>query len=245
MSFSHAIGIHLFKSNNGRVKKTNKSELWNRLTYRVLIYIFEVRIKTFFLKWPQIEVEIPILKNKKIKSSEGYVEKVVSLIKERAVFVKDFWSLSSYFFKTPEDYDEKASKKQWKEGTSVLMNELIIVLASIDDFSSKTIEETVKSWISSKEIGFGKIMQPLRLAIVGEMKGPHLFDIIAVATPNPRAFWIPAAASLLDITITGMALIDPDCMALTIVIIFEPLPEIKIATRFGIKVNQCNGRLNL
>ena len=119
-----------------------------------------------------------ILKNKKIKSSESYVEKVVSLIKERAVFVKDFWSLSSYFFKTPEDYDEKASKKQWKEGTSVLMNELIIVLASINDFSSKTIEETVKSWISSKEIGFGKIMQPLRLAIVGEMKGPHLFDII-------------------------------------------------------------------
>ena len=119
-----------------------------------------------------------ILKNKKIKSSESYVEKVVSLIKERAVFVKDFWSLSSYFFKTPEDYDEKASKKQWKEGTSALMNELIIVLASIDDFSSKTIEETVKSWISSKEIGFGKIMQPLRLAIVGEMKGPHLFDVI-------------------------------------------------------------------
>ena len=119
-----------------------------------------------------------ILKNKKINSSESYVEKVVSLIKERAVFVKDFWSLSSYFFKTPEDYDEKASKKQWKEGTSALMNELIIVLASIDDFSSKTIEETVKSWISSKEIGFGKIMQPLRLAIVGEMKGPHLFDVI-------------------------------------------------------------------
>ena len=119
-----------------------------------------------------------ILKNKKINSSKGYVEKVASLIKERAVFVKDFWSLSSYFFKTPEGYDEKASKKQWKEGTSALMNELIIVLASIDDFSSKTIEETVKSWISSKEIGFGKIMQPLRLAIVGEMKGPHLFDII-------------------------------------------------------------------
>ena len=119
-----------------------------------------------------------ILKNKKINSSESYVEKVVSLIKERAVFVKDFWSLSSYFFKTPEDYNEKASKKQWKEGTSALMNELIKVLTSIDDFSSKTIEETVKSWISSKEIGFGKIMQPLRLAIVGEMKGPHLFDII-------------------------------------------------------------------
>jgi hypothetical protein len=35
----------------GRVEKTNKSELRNRLTYRVLIYIFEVGMKTFFLKW--------------------------------------------------------------------------------------------------------------------------------------------------------------------------------------------------
>ena len=35
----------------GRVEKTNKSELWNRLTYRVLIYIFEVGMKTFFFKW--------------------------------------------------------------------------------------------------------------------------------------------------------------------------------------------------
>ena len=58
------------------------------------------------------------------------------------------------------------------------MNELSLVLSSIDDFSSESIEEKTKAWISSKEIGFGKIMQPLRLAIVGEMKGPHLFDII-------------------------------------------------------------------
>jgi len=52
------------------------------------------------------------------------------------------------------------------------------VFVSINDFSSESIEKTTKEWISSKEIGFGKVMQPLRLAIVGEMKGPHLFDII-------------------------------------------------------------------
>ena len=60
------------------------------------------------------------------------------------------------------------------------MNELSLVLSSIDDFSSESIEEKTKAWISSKEIGFGKIMQPLRLAIVGEMKGPHLFDIMGL-----------------------------------------------------------------
>lgn len=123
---------------------------------------------------------LPILKTKNIQRlpSINYIKSVVSLIKERAVFVKDFWSLSSYFFECPEEYNEKAVKKQWREGTSDLINELIIVLDSIDDFSSASVEKKTKNWISSKEIGFGKVMQPLRLAIVGEMKGPHLFDII-------------------------------------------------------------------
>ena len=49
----------------GWVEKKNKSELQNTLTYRVRIYIFEVRINFFYLKWPKIEVKIPILKNEK------------------------------------------------------------------------------------------------------------------------------------------------------------------------------------
>ena len=106
-----------------------------------------------------------------------YITKVVSLIKERATFVNDFWSLSNFFFKTPTEYDAKASKKNWKEGTPELMQELIAVLEPIEDFSSSTIEDTVKAWITSKEIGFGKVMQPFRLSLVGAMKGPHLFDI--------------------------------------------------------------------
>ena len=126
------------------------------------------------------ELYLTILKNKLPQPlpSKDYIKNVVSLIKERAVFVKDFWSLSNYFFERPEEYNEKAVKKQWKEDSGILLNELITVFVSINDFSSESIEKMTKEWISSKEIGFGKVMQPLRLAIVGEMKGPHLFDII-------------------------------------------------------------------
>ena len=119
-----------------------------------------------------------ILKEKGLDFSYDFINKVVSLIKERAVFVKDFWTLSNYFFETPTSYNEKASRKQWKENTGELMKEVASLITSIDDFSSTTIEKTVKEWITSKEMGFGKIMQPLRLAMVGDMKGPHLFDII-------------------------------------------------------------------
>ena len=120
----------------------------------------------------------PILEQKGITFDEQYTEKVVSLIKERAVFVQDFWNLSSFFFEIPQVYDAKASKKNWKEGTTDIMKELMEVVSSIDPFESATIETIVKEWITYKEIGFGKVMQPLRLSLVGALKGPHLFDIM-------------------------------------------------------------------
>ena len=58
------------------------------------------------------------------------------------------------------------------------MNELIAVVSTIEYFSSANTEKVIKEWITAKEIGFGKVMQPLRLSLVGALKGPHLFDII-------------------------------------------------------------------
>ena len=121
-----------------------------------------------------------ILKEKDVSAEQDYIETVVALVKERAVFVKDLWDLSDYFFTNPSEFDAKASKKQWKETTSPLMKEVQNVLASIENFSSENVEKILKEWITSKEIGFGKVMQPLRLSLVGALKGPHLFDIAAM-----------------------------------------------------------------
>lgn len=122
----------------------------------------------------------PILAEKEIKADKKYIVKVVSLIKERAVFVSDFWELSNFFFAEPQQYDEKVVKKQWKSDTGELLGELCNVIKNIDDFTSENAEKIVKKWISEKQIGFGKVMQPLRLSLVGALKGPHLFDIMAM-----------------------------------------------------------------
>ena len=103
--------------------------------------------------------------------------KVVSLIKERAHFVNEFWDLVDFFFEAPTSYDEKAAKN-WKEETPGLMQQVISELDKIKDFTSAIIESTLKEWMTANEIGMGKIMQPLRLSLVGALKGPHLFDII-------------------------------------------------------------------
>ncbi|MFD2822535.1 glutamate--tRNA ligase [Lacinutrix iliipiscaria] len=108
----------------------------------------------------------------------NYITMVVGLIKERATFVSDFWDLSDFFFISPKSYDEKAYKKAMKEGTRELMTELSVLIHAIEDFELDQITTTIKSWITNKEIGFGKVMMPLRLALVGALQGPDVFDIM-------------------------------------------------------------------
>ncbi|MDG1041425.1 MAG: glutamate--tRNA ligase family protein, partial [Flavobacteriaceae bacterium] len=108
----------------------------------------------------------------------GYVELVVNLIKERATFPSDFWGLSHYFFKAPENFAEAALKKAWKEHSKDLMLQLITALETADDSSVEALQTAVKGWITQNEIGFGKIMMPLRVALVGALEGVDVFDII-------------------------------------------------------------------
>ncbi|NJW51976.1 glutamate--tRNA ligase [Salinimicrobium oceani] len=120
-----------------------------------------------------------LLKQKGLEFPASYVEKIISMLKERATFLKDFWEMGSYFFKAPENFDEKAVKKAWKEDTPDLMNTLISKLQETEEFTAENVQEQVKSWITSEGIGFGNVMQPFRLSLVGAMQGPDVFEIAA------------------------------------------------------------------
>jgi len=108
----------------------------------------------------------------------NYIALVVGLIKERATFVSDFWELSHFFFVSPTDYDEKASKKALKEGTDDILNKVIELVNSTEDFTVENLQTNIKGWITDNDIGFGKVMMPLRLALVGALQGPDVFDIM-------------------------------------------------------------------
>ncbi len=131
-------------------------------------------------------------------NDKEYVTKVISLIKERATFVNDFWELSNFFFEAPAEYDAKASKKQWKEATPQIMQDLISMLSDINDFSTENIEIIVKDWITFKELGFGKVMPPFRLALVGALKGPHLFDIVEMIGKEEAIGRIESAIRIIE-----------------------------------------------
>ncbi|HJV77825.1 MAG TPA: glutamate--tRNA ligase [Paludibacter sp.] len=121
-----------------------------------------------------------ILIEKGIEQELDKVTRIVSLVKERANFVIDLWGQSSFFFTAPTEYDAKTIQKRWKAETPAQMTELISVLTAIDDFTAENTETIVKDWITAKEYNLGGVMNAFRLSVVGEPKGPHMFDIIAV-----------------------------------------------------------------
>jgi glutamyl-tRNA synthetase len=102
------------------------------------------------------------------------------LVKERATFVGDLWELSSYFFVAPVRYDEKAVAKFWKGENPARIAALREVLASEHDFSAAHLEEVIHRWIEAAEYPMGQVMNSLRLAIVGESKGPGLAEICEI-----------------------------------------------------------------
>jgi glutamyl-tRNA synthetase len=108
----------------------------------------------------------------------NYIELVVGLVKERATFVSDLWELSFYFFQAPKTYDEKAVQKAINDGTKTLMLELITIIQHVNDFTAENLQTDIKAWITEKNIGFGKVMMPLRLALVGALQGPEVFEIM-------------------------------------------------------------------
>lgn len=103
--------------------------------------------------------------------------KAVGLTKGRCTFPSEFWNQIHFFFVAPTEYDEKTRLKRWKESSPNDMKELLAVLEGINDFSLENTEKVVMQWITDKGYNTGVIMNAFRLCLVGEGKGPHMFEI--------------------------------------------------------------------
>lgn len=123
------------------------------------------------------EMFLPIVESHGVQADPAYVEKVVGMMKDRVNFVKELWDVCAFFFVAPETYDEKTRKKRWKADSAAQLAELIEVLRVREPFDIEGTEEEVKAWIEQKGYHLGNIMNATRLALVGEGKGPHIFDI--------------------------------------------------------------------
>ena len=124
------------------------------------------------------ELFAPLVIGNGANATMSQITEVCRMMKDRVNFVHELWPLCSFFF-PPTEYDEKTVKKRWKEDSAEVMTQLAEVLEGIDDFSVEGQEPIVMQWIESKGYKLGDVMNAFRLCLVGEGKGPGMFDISA------------------------------------------------------------------
>ena len=110
-----------------------------------------------------------------------YVERIVALIQERATFVADFWDIASYLFVAPESFVEKDAAKFWKEENYTLALQVAdFILGFEGEFTKEALEGPLEEYIRSNEWPMGKVMNCLRLALVGASSGLGIADIVTI-----------------------------------------------------------------
>jgi len=101
----------------------------------------------------------------------------ISLAKERLVVPQDLYNEHRYFFEAPSEYDQKAASKQWKEDSPNLLAEFLKQCEKTS-YAEEELEACLKAFSEASEIGVGKVMAPLRLALVGSLKGPSVYALM-------------------------------------------------------------------
>lgn len=112
--------------------------------------------------------------------SDQYVAAAVGTVKSRINFVRDLTEQARFYFEAPATYNPKDIRKRWSTETPAIMTDLIEVLAALPDFKASTAEPVVMDWIMQNEHHMGNVMNAFRLAVVGECKGPHMFEITEI-----------------------------------------------------------------
>jgi glutamyl-tRNA synthetase len=123
----------------------------------------------------------PLLPSRGIDVASGPpLAGVADALRERAKTLVDMADTLSYFYRAPTSYDEKAAAKQFTQASSVLMQSLRQRLVDVNDWDATSIQEAIQQTVDEADVGFGKVGQPLRLAITGVTASPAMNEVMAM-----------------------------------------------------------------
>ncbi len=140
----------------------------------------------------------PILKEKGLSVELQKVERIITLVQERCEFLNDIWEQAHFFFQAPASYDEKTVQKKWKADTNEKLQNITALFETITDWTAANIKEQFSEFMTAKEWGFGIVMVPVRLALVGSSSGPDLFDICELIGKEETIFRIRKACETIQ-----------------------------------------------
>lgn len=142
-----------------------------------------------------------VLKNHGVDTgsfSRDYIGRAAAMVKDRVSFIEELWANARFFFEAPTEYEAKSVKKRWTPDMPQHMKDLIGQLRALPTLESKKTEEIILGWIKENGLHMGNVMNAWRLAVVGECKGPHMFDILELMGTDENVARIEAAIERIE-----------------------------------------------
>lgn len=142
-----------------------------------------------------------VLKNHGVDTgsfSRDYIGRAAAMVKDRVSFIEELWANARFFFEAPTEYEAKSVKKRWTPDMPQHMKDLIGQLRALPTLESKKAEEIILGWIKENGLHMGNVMNAWRLAVVGECKGPHMFDILELMGIDENVARIEAAIERIE-----------------------------------------------
>lgn len=142
-----------------------------------------------------------VLKNHGVDTgsfSRDYIGRAAAMVKDRVSFFEELWANARFFFEAPTEYEAKSVKKRWTPDMPRHMKDLIGQLRALPTLESKKAEEIILGWIKENGLHMGNVMNAWRLAVVGECKGPHMFDILELMGTDENVARIEAAIERIE-----------------------------------------------
>lgn len=111
---------------------------------------------------------------------DEYLLLVIEAMKERVSFVHEYLTKSPYFFERPREYELASVEKNWKADTPSHMTKLSEKFSELQNTAKEDFENALKELATELNIGAGKLIHPLRLAVSGMSTGPGVYDILVI-----------------------------------------------------------------
>ena len=141
------------------------------------------------------EMIMPAIQESGYDVCAEYVEGVIELMLERAVFPKDLLD-GEYLFVDPTSYDDEAVAKKWKVGESAaILQKWAAVLETLEPFTVESIDAAMKQFLVDNSLGMGAVMPLFRLALTGVLTGPGASHVAALVG---KEFVLPRIQKCID-----------------------------------------------